>query len=213
MGENGQESLPITGPVEEIVSQRAFAKLVGVEQPSICEAIASGRLSAACVAKTRQGKQLYKERALLEWRQSHPEDVATDSPVQDAIAEDQSLEGSADSADLNTVEWAKLKTKREAIVAGEKAKLLYLDVQEQLGRLLRVEDVDAAWSEIIMSARSKLLALPADISGVLGIKLKRDRVLVQQVIEREVEKVLLELAGDVHGKIGEHRKRRVAKKT
>ncbi len=212
---NKQESLPIGEPAREIISQRGFAKLVGVAQPSIAEAIAAGRLSAACVANTKQGKQLYVELALAEWQQLHPDDevISTSYLVPDGIAGNLSLEGEADSRDLNTVQWGKLRTKREALVAGEKAKLLYLERCELQGKMHRSEDVEAAWGEIITAARSKLLALAGDVAGAIAVKTKRDRIVVQQIVEREVEKLLLELSGDVDVKIAEHRKRRVSKKS
>ncbi|MHB1459499.1 MAG: hypothetical protein ACYC0V_21520, partial [Armatimonadota bacterium] len=92
-----QGGLPgIDNPAPEVISQRDFAKLVQVSSPAITKAIATGRLSAACVAKTRQGKQLYKDIAFAEWVQSHPEDATSESEIaQSDIAVSQSLEGSA----------------------------------------------------------------------------------------------------------------------
>jgi hypothetical protein len=153
------------------------------------------------VVKNDQGNQLNRELALAEWAEIHP--PKDESPDEIDI----------DADDAEGFAWGKLKTKHEALVAGEKARLLHMERLEIEGRMHRTEDVEAAWSEIVMSVRAKLLALPGDVAGAIGVKLKKDRIAVQQIIEWEINKMLLELSGDVQVKIQENRIRRTAKRS
>ena len=206
-----QDGLPgIADPQQCIISQRDFAKLVGVSSPAITKAVASGRLSAECVATTKAGKQLYLGPALAEWREAHPDAVVADL-TNTGIADALSIEGAADAKDLDTVQWAKLKTKREAFVAGERAKLLHLERCELEGKLHRAEDVEAIWAEAVLNCRAKLLAMPAELAGKISVGVKKDRIAVQTIIEEEIEQALLELSGNVAERVTEQRKKRVAR--
>jgi len=207
-----QDGLPGVGdPQQCIVSQRDFAKLVGVSSPAITKAISSGRLSAECVAHTKAGKQLYLGAALAEWREAHPDTVVDQYFVAEGIAGTLSIEGVADSKDLDKIAWAKLKTKREAFVAGERANLLHLERCELEGKLHRAEDVEAIWAEAVLNCRAKLLALPVELAGKISVGVKKDRIAVQTIIEEEIEQALLELSGNVAERVTEQRKKRVAR--
>lgn len=196
---------------EEIVSQRAFAKLVGVKQASIAEAIAKGRLPADCVAQTPQGKQLYKLRALAQWRFLHAE-RDTETVEQDGTPAELSKAAAADITDLDKVPWAKLLVKRQALIAGEKAQIAYMERCEIEGSMHRAEDVKAVWEDRIETAKSALLGIPGELCGELGIRLKKDQNLVNEVLSRVIDRICAGLAADPKPEIAEHRRRRVAKK-
>ena len=205
-----QGELPGIDPAIEVISQRDFAKLVGVSSPAINKAIGAGRLSAECVVQTKAGQQLYREAALAEWAAVHAGFDASS-----AIAGD----GDVDSAKLKLVnaagknKWGAYKTQQEALVVEEKRKLLSKENAELEGLLHRAEDIEAVWADAITNARAKLLSLPLKIAGKIGIRAKKDRLAVSAIIEREVELILMELAGSGEiEQISEQRGKRLGSK-
>ncbi len=211
MGDQG--GLPgIDNPSDEVISQVAFAKLVGVSGPSITKAIKTGRLPADCVVQTRTGKQLYKNLALAQWEYLHSRPTDLDASKQTEPAQQLSREAKQDVSDLDSVAWPKLLVKRQALIAGEKAQIAYMERCEIEGSMHHADDVRAVWEARIEAAKSALLGIPGEVSGELGIKLKRDQITVNEVLTGVIERICAELANDLKPDIREHRKKRVSKR-
>jgi hypothetical protein len=210
MGE--QSGLPgIDNPQQEIISQRDFAKLVGVSSPAITKAIASGRLPADCVANTRNGKQLYKDLALAQWRYLHS-DRSAEEVDQAETPKELSQAAAADITDLESVPWAKLLVKRQALIAGEKAQIAYMERCELEGKMHRSEDVKAVWEARIERAKTELLGISGEVCGELGIRLKKDQTQVSEVLDKVLNRICERLALDLKPEIEEHRRQRTDKK-
>jgi len=178
-----------------LVSIRQCASLVGVSHTAIRRAIERGRITA--IDET-SGK-LYRDAARQQWDNSHNNN------------DDDEADTETDYEGPKSGSWGVEYTKACTLLKREQRRKLSLERRELEGKLHRTEDVEAAWSEIVMSARAKLLALPAEIAGTLGVKLKRDRLAVQEILEREIERVLTELSVDMGSKVAEHRARRLKK--
>jgi hypothetical protein len=202
-----EEGLPGIEAGREVVSQRRFARLVGVSQPSISEAITNGRLSAACVCQTKAGKQLYLEAAMAEWVAIH----AAEEVGQPIEGEEARVELNDDIRDLRKIKWGLVKTKFEALVAQERGRILALERKQLEAKLHREEDVAAVWEEKVARCRALMLTLPGKVAGEIGLRTKRDRIAVQMTIEAAVREALTELSEHSGAEVVEQRKRRTGR--
>jgi hypothetical protein len=83
-------------------------------------------------------------------------------------------------------------TKAKAKNETYKAQMTELEYKRQIGELLPVEEVAAAWAEQIRTARERLLSLPARVApAVLRLNELRD---VERVIRDAIHTVLDELS-------------------
>ena len=204
MGDQG--GLPGIGdPLDEVISQRSFAALVKVSGPAITKAIAAGRLSAECVCETKRGKQLYLHKALAEW------DAVHGDPAPSLLTED--LDGlTAQAEEAAKGKWGAFKTQQEALLAEARRKRLELETAEIEGMLHHASDVRLVWEARIEAAKSVLLGIPGEVCGDLGLRLKKDQIVVNEVLSATIERICAGLAADLKPEIREQRGRRVGKK-
>ena len=164
----------------QVISQRAFSRLVGVSSAAITKAIKNGRLSADCVCETAGGKQLYLEKALTEWATIHPEFDPGSIPE---IDEDRTPPPNG---------WGAFKTQQEALLAERKRLDLERAAAEDEGKLFRADDIEAVWIDRISRTRALLLAIPTSatpaIASLLKQKLKPTELTaaIQQNIESRI---------------------------
>lgn len=167
-------------PSDEVISQRAFSRLVGVSSAAINKAIKNGRLSADCVCATAGGNQLYLEKALIEWEAIHPE---FDPGSISGIDEDRTPPPNG---------WGAFKTQQEALLAERKRLDLERAAAEDEGKLFRADDIEAVWIDRISRTRALLLAIPTSaapaIASLLKQKLKPTELTaaIQQNIESRI---------------------------
>jgi hypothetical protein len=172
-------------PPEDLIGIRAFARLVGVSHASVVDAIDAGRLTA--VVKTRNGRKLVREAALLEWEEVHQ--VKASEPVAARSVSDEDLDESGEP-----IKWGAEKTKQEALLAVERRRKLILESMAMAGELLYREDVEQLQADMIMAARSKLLALPNKLAADLAPRCGLPAPEIQALAKRLVDEALLELS-------------------
>lgn len=176
----------------DLISIRAFGKLVGVSHTAIEKAIARGRLTAI----DPETKQLRRNEALREW----------------AALRQQNTDGAVDVGEhSDRTNWGVAYTKASTLVKVEQAKKLALERQECEGKLHRAEDVLAVWTEILSNVRAELLSMPRNVAGAISARLKRDRIAIEEIVQCEVEKALTKLSVDTPNAIREQRSRRLRK--
>lgn len=176
-----------------VISQRAFAKLVGVSSCAINKAIKAGWLTAP----------LDEDLALAEWRERHPTAGTAVRRDFHSIA--------ADIAEEKN--WNKERTKQEALLAEERRLKLELERLELQGSLHHAADVEAVWADILVRTRTRILAVPSQAAPIISA-LKKNRSIadIQAVIELAIREALTEMSQYDEGKIRAAQKRRRAGK-
>lgn len=75
-----------------------------------------------------------------------------------------------------------------------------LEVAEMKGQMFRASDVSKAWTDNVINAKMRILAIPAKISQELEGK---EAPVISQILKREIYEALNELAGYDERKITE----------
>ena len=182
----------------ELLSQRAYARRRGVSQAAVWKAIRDGRIS------TVAGK-INPKTADREWAEntdrSKPRNSISGDPKRrrrkgepsapmdlDAAGEETGVTvGNGNGAAASG--YAEARAKREACLA-EKARL---DLELQMGTLVRTDEVRRAAFNAARKARDQLIALPQRVAAILAAT--EDPAEVLSILEEEIEKICLDLSG------------------
>ncbi len=191
----GWRGLGVSAAPVELMSQRAFARLVGVSVQSINRAIKTGRLT------TTVDRQLRMPEALAEWRECH---ASSAEPEQ---SDDLASIGAEDA------NWGQERTRQETLLAQERRLKLELERLELQGSLHHAADVEAVWADILVRFRTRILAVPSQAAPIIaGLKKNRSMAEIQAAIEVQVREALTELSQYDSVKIKAAQKRRRATK-
>ena len=157
---------------EELVTQAAFAKRVGVSRASVGCAIEAGRLSESCVVDSPRGKKLKLEQSLAEWAGLRDE--------------------SADDGDATN--WRIKKLEQDAKLAERRRLDLEREAQVAEGKLCRLEDVEAILVDQVTRTRSLLLAIAASAARPIAAMAKKEMSATElsSVVKSEIEKRIRE---------------------
>jgi len=129
------------------ISQRAYARHRGCDPKAVRVAIAEGRLPPAVLSPDGK-KILSAELADAAWAASTHADMVPGS-------------GPTAPAAIATAAAAHPLAEHRARHAAAAATIAELELAEKRGQLVRVEDVEATWSDVVIILRTKLLGLAA----------------------------------------------------
>lgn len=182
----------------ELLSQRGYARRRGVSQAAVWKAIRDGRIS------TVAGK-INPKTADREWAEntdrSKPRNSISGDPNRRRRRGEPSAPMDLDASSEQTgiplrngsgVEassYAEARAKREACLA-EKARL---DLELQMGTLVRADEVRRAAFNAARQARDQLIALPPRVAAIIAATDKPEEV--RRILDEEIEKICLELSG------------------
>jgi len=165
---------------KSFVSKSEIAKELRLSKGRITQLIAQG-------LPVRTDGKLDREKA-REWYEKNIRLTAkperNDSPVLAPPAEpSEAADGEAGPEDF----FASRARKERAL-----ADLRQMEAAQKRGDLLPTADVEAAWSEMVISARAILLGLPARLAQKMA--LETDRVNVEEILRDEIYRALSELS-------------------
>ena len=159
---------------------------------SVQRAVNSGRIS------TVDGK-IDPVQADREWRentdQSKPRNRITGKPKHARVpgepSEPMDFRGAREpqGGTSTATGYAKARAARELY----QAQLVKLELDRQLGTLVRADEVRVAAFNTARSARDKLIALPHRVAAILAAT--DDTEEVQRILDEEIEKICLDLSG------------------
>lgn len=174
----------------ELISQREYARRIGVSHVAVQRAVNSGRVT------TVDGK-IDPARADREWRentdQSKPRNRITGRPklarVRGEPSEPMDLGGDDSYGGTGTATgYAKARAARELYTA----QLAKLHLDEQRGTLVRADEVKVGAFNMARKARDQLIALPERVAATLAAT--QDPLEVHRILEEEIERVCQEVA-------------------
>jgi len=176
---------------KELISQREYARRLGVSHVAVQRAVKTGRISAV------DGK-VDPAQADRQWQentdQSKPRNRITGRPKQARTAGEPSEPmdmGGADEAigGTNTATgYAKARAARELY----QAQLAKLELDRQRGTLIRADEVRIGAFNMARKARDQLIALPDRVAALLAAT--QEPAEVQRILEEEIERICQEVA-------------------
>lgn len=164
-----------------IVSAKEYAKLRGISQASVSQAIAEGKLPTAAV-KVGRGWQIDVDRADQEWRDNT--NPAMGAPTH-AVPKGHSVDEEHKPTGTETL--AASKAKREAFMA----ELARLEYEQKAGSLVPVDDVKKEAFKLARIVRDSLLNIPDRLAAELAAETNQFRV--HKRLTEELRKALEEL--------------------
>ncbi|MEN6371896.1 MAG: hypothetical protein ABFD64_07765 [Armatimonadota bacterium] len=191
----------------EWISQREFARRLGISLKAVQKAIENDRIKIYDVVGKKY-KMLDFEEAKADYEASRS---ARNNNRYGELSGDDGSEESVGQEDNE--KWGIRKTRAEALLTEEKHAKAQLEREELEGVLHRADDVEAVLIAIFMSFRSRILAMPAKlaqrIASMTGSKNIAD---IQKLLKESCEEALSELARYDPRQITEERDRRRKKK-
>lgn len=176
---------------EELISQREYARRLGVSHVAVQRAVKAGRISTV-------GGKIDPARADLQWHentdQSKPRNRITGNPKQAKVAGEPSEPMDMVGADevfggpSTASGYAKARAARELY----QAQLAKLELDRQRGTLVRADEVRLGAFNMARKARDQLIALPERLATVLAAI--QEPAEVQRILEEEIERICQEIA-------------------
>jgi len=176
----------------ELISQREYGRRRGVSHVSVQRAVKSGRIS------TVDGK-IDPAQADREWREntdpSKPRNRITGRPKHARVpgepSEPMDFGGARQPHGGNgtATGYAKARAARELY----QAQLVKLELDRQLGTLVRADEVKVAAFNSARKARDQLIALPNRVAAIIAAT--DDTEEVRRILDEEIEKICLDLSG------------------
>lgn len=148
-----------------LVSARRYAEHRGISHTAVQKAIRQGRIRAT------PGGMVDVEQADRDWTRNT-------SPMNAPRVE----------ATMGGPAYAQARAFREQYLA----RTAKLDFEERSGTLLRRDEVVAEFSNLVRSARDRLLSIPDRISPILAVE--SDATRVYQILSDEIREALVELS-------------------
>lgn len=163
------------------LSIRGYAKRIGVDESTVRDAIANGRLTES-VAKSADGKtRIDPERADAEW-------AARTSPAasrrRPRPAAPESAPASAPSGEDHSTEYRRSLVLEKTV----KTRLAMLRLEVEEGRFIPAEDVRREHFEIARQLRARLNELPDRLADELAAE--KDAHRVREILARELRDFL-----------------------
>lgn len=190
---------------EEWISLREFSRRREVALSAVQKAIESGRVSAVKRDAGGRLEAIEYVRASSEWNaHTDPVQAARSGKILEApgqIADLVAAAGERDGAPLAPSTAAGDKDPHgyyEARADREKtqAKLAELELLQELGRLVDVEEMRRVAQRRYRTVRDKLLNVPDRVSAILAAE--KDPARVHAALTSELKRVLHELSDDAH---------------
>jgi hypothetical protein len=162
-----------------LISKGEAAKILGVTPAAVYQAVKRGKITPV---NTSYGKQLINSETVLEeWRRNTqrrtngPRDLASRTeraqrdnprplrPAAERMNPNRSTATPSTGAPRasQTAEHVPDYEDSRARTEHLKAELLELDRKQKLGQLISAAEVEASWSKLVTSARTKLLSIPS----------------------------------------------------
>jgi hypothetical protein len=179
-------------PLEQgLISQREYARRLGISHTAVQQAIASGRIS------TLRGK-IDAAMADRQWirntDQSKPRNRITGQPKHRRIPDESPqpmrliAAAGSDGEDGAAIGYARARAARELY----QAQLAKIELDRQRGILVRADEVKVGAFNMARTARDQLIALPERLAAILAAT--QDPAEVQRILEEEIERVCQEIA-------------------
>lgn len=161
----------------ELVTRAELARLLGVSSTSVGNAMNKGWIKH----DDPKRKRFDPDKARADW------ESAKGGPI-----------GESRSGGRPPGEAAALRRKREAVKLAKEQ----MELDEKMGRLLKAEDVEAAWSLVIGSVRARLLELPSRCAKrCAGTSDAREaRAIIRDAVDSALESLSGEIPGMGDGK-------------
>jgi hypothetical protein len=176
---------------QDLISQREYARRLGISHTAVQQAIASGRIS------TFRGK-IDPAVANRQWRQntdlSKPRNRITGEPKQrrapDGLPQPMRLISAMDAEgdDGAAAGYARARAARELY----RAQLAKMELDRQRGVLVRADEAKIGAFNMARKVRDQLTALPDRLAATLAAT--QDPAEVQRILETEIERICLEIA-------------------
>jgi hypothetical protein len=174
-----------------LISMRAYARQRGVSEGAVRKAVRRGKI-------TLVGGQVDPEQADAQWE--HNRDAMQASKMSASIEKTESL---IEPAPALPVPVAVQQQPLDLLPAGSmgavqrqhvaaKVKLAEMKVRQLEGELLPVAEVEQAWSDLVATAQSTLLAVADKVAHRLSIS--RDEAECRSIVDREIRDALLALS-------------------
>jgi hypothetical protein len=163
------------------VSLAEYARHRGVSQAAVTYAIRDGRITFERDEKGR--KLLDVDKADVQWNENTRHDKRVNglgaSPTDPVVSLEVNFEGSEDpEAAVMTV--AEARAQRERYLA----KLVKLEYEEKVGKLVPADQVQDRWTKVASIVRTKVLGIPAKVRTRLP-DINADQYLAIEAIIRE----------------------------
>jgi hypothetical protein len=178
-------------PKKELISQREYARRLGVSHVAVQRAVKAGRISAVNgkIDPTQAGQQWQentdqsKPRNRITGRPKQARGPGEPSEPMDMSGADEGIGGT------NTaIGYAKARAARELY----QAQLAKLELDRRRGTLVRADEVRLGAFNMARKARDQLIALPERLATVLAAI--QEPAEVQRILEQEIERICLEVA-------------------
>lgn len=164
----------------ELVSQRAFAKLMGVSQPAVNKAIKSGRI------KLINGK-IDPDQAARAWEANTDKAQQRGHGKAGAPAEPEGRQPGTDDG-ATVPEYSRSRQ----IIAAFEARIAQIDYQEKVGKLVSADEVRLKAFNGARRARDLLMAIADRISPILAAT--EDQFEVHRLLSDEIRLVCEEIS-------------------
>jgi hypothetical protein len=175
----------------DLISQREYARRLGISHTAVQQAIASGRIS------TLRGK-IDPAMADRQWEQntdqSKPRNRITGEPkhrrAPGELPQPMRLIAAVDAEgdDGTAAGYARARAARELYLA----QLAKLELERRRAFLVRADEVKVGAFHMAQKAREQLIALPERLAAILAAA--QDPAEVQRILEVEIERVCQEIA-------------------
>jgi len=178
-------------PKRGLISQREYARRLGVSHTAVQQAIAAGRISPV-------GGKIDPARADREWQQntdqSKPRNRITGQPKHRRVpgGPPQPMRllpaADADGDDGSAAGYARARAARELY----QAQLAKLELERQRAVLVRTDEVKLGAFAMARKARERLTAIPERVAATVAAT--ADPATVQRILEEEIERACCEIA-------------------
>jgi hypothetical protein len=166
-----------------LLSLRAYAKRKGVTLSTVQRAIKAGR-----VTTTPDGK-IDPDIADEQWKERTNPAKARPKRSPKAVRGQREAEPDAGAEpEASPDDYWKSRAAREFW----EARLSKLKAEREAGNLIPREDAERAWGGMIAAARSKVLALPANLAQKLAIE--SDLITCEEILKDAAHRILSELS-------------------
>ena len=177
---------------KKLISQREYGRRRGVSHVSVQRAVKSGRIStvdgkidpARADREWRENTDKSKPRNRITGRPKHTRNPGEPSEPMDFgdTREPHGGNGTASS-------YAKARAARELY----QAQLVKLELDRQMGTLVRADEVRVAAFNCARKTRDQLIALPNRVAAVLAAT--QETAEVRRILDEGIERICLELSG------------------
>ena len=184
-----------------LVTQSEAARILGITQPSIHQAIAKGRLKVVLDEKGRKRidtatlAEDYRKNTQTRNTTAHKKAKELEVPQPEQKVSKPQERPKPEPRISRTQEYIPDYDESRARTEYLKAELLELDRQKKAGKLVPVDEVEAKWLEIVTLARGKMLGIPS--------KAKQRIPDLDAAAMASLEDIVRETLEDLAGEAGE----------